>query len=88
VAYDLTEFTDILGRIGIDSIYFHLFEARLRLGRPTNDFSLWIESSLGKSGLAGRIAKLDPYTCTLESLRARILEMIRGRAAGEAECRR
>ncbi|MBN1505006.1 MAG: hypothetical protein JW952_08090 [Candidatus Eisenbacteria bacterium] len=86
-AYDLTEFARILERIGIDSIYFHLFEARLRLGRATNDFSLWIESSLGEKELAERISKLDPYTCTLESLRAKIIQMIRNRPGGQVECR-
>ena len=32
----LKEFTQILEKITIDSIYFHIFEARLRLEKPTN----------------------------------------------------
>jgi len=47
VACDLGDFIEILRKITIDSIYFHIFEARLRLERKTNDFSNWIEDSLG-----------------------------------------
>lgn len=76
VAYDLKEFRDILGNITIDSIYFHIFEARLRLERKTNDFSNWIETSIGDKKLAEDISRLDPYTYTLEELRKKIIEII------------
>ena len=76
VAYDLREFTEILKKITIDSIYFHIFEARLRLGKGTNDFSNWIENSLGDKELADEISKLDPYTRTLENLRETLIRRI------------
>jgi len=76
VAHDLREFKGILGNITIDSIYFHIFEARLRLERKTNDFSNWIENSIGYKELAEDISKLDPYTRTLEELRKVIIEII------------
>jgi hypothetical protein len=79
VAYDLKEFKDILGNITIDSIYFHIFEARLRLERKTNDFSNWIENSIGDRELAEDISKLDPYTHTLEELRKVIIKIIEKR---------
>ncbi len=79
VAYDLKKFKDILGNITIDSIYFHIFEARLRLERKTNDFSNWIENSIGDKGLAEDISKLDPYTRTLEELRKVIIKIIEKR---------
>ncbi len=79
VAYDLKEFRDILGNITVDSIYFHIFEARLRLERKTNDFSNWIESSIGDRELAEDISKLDPYTHTLEELRKVIIKIIEKR---------
>lgn len=78
-AYDLAEFAEILKKITIDSIYFHIFEARLRLGKKTNDFSLWIESGLEDKELAGKILRLDPYTFTLEDLRGRIISMVEKR---------
>ncbi len=77
IAYDLKEFVDILGKITIDSIYYHIFEARLRLERGTNDFSNWIESSIGDKELAVKISRLDPYTYTLEGLRDKVINMIK-----------
>ena len=75
-AYDLKEFTQILEKITIDSIYFHIFEARLRLEKPTNDFSFWIENSLGDKELGDAISGFDPYTRTLEDLRNKIIQIV------------
>ncbi len=75
-ATDLEEFIGILKKVDIDSIYFHIFEARLRLGKKTNDFSNWIETSLGNKELANKILKLDPYTYTLEDLRKTLIRII------------
>lgn len=78
-AYDLKEFAEVLKKITIDSIYFHIFEARLRLEKPTNDFSFWIEHSLGDKKLADSISSFDPYTSTLEDLREKIIRMMERR---------
>lgn len=78
-AVDLKEFRDNLRRITVDSIYFHIFEARLRLERGGNDFSNWIESSLGDKELADEISSLDPYTQTLENLRRTLISIIEKR---------
>lgn len=75
-ASDLKEFADILKKITIDSIYYHVFESRLRLEKRKNDFSNWIEASIGDKRLADRIAQLDPYTRTLEDLRGTIVKII------------
>jgi len=75
-AYDLKEFAEILKKITIDSIYFHIFEARLRLENPTNDFSFWIEKSLGDKDLADEVCCFDPYTRTLEDLRNTIIQIV------------
>ena len=72
-ASDLREFAEILRKITIDSIYFHVFEARLRLERGINDFSNWIEHSVGDKELAEAISRLDPYSYTLEELRKIII---------------
>ena len=76
LAYNLREFRSILRKITINSIYFHMFEARLRLEKQTNDFSLWIETNFGDSELARAIAELDPYSHTMEGLRHRIIRLI------------
>jgi len=75
-AYDLREFADILNKVTIDSIYFHIFEARLRLGKDSNDFSSWLEKSLGEKKLADEILLLDPYTYTLDKLRKTLVRLV------------
>ncbi|MCK9430882.1 MAG: DUF5752 family protein [Candidatus Omnitrophica bacterium] len=82
IVYDLKEFIEVLKKITLDSIYFHIFEARLRLEKPTNDFSYWIENSLGDKELAGEISGFDPYTRTLEDLRNTIIQIVARRIAG------
>jgi small-conductance mechanosensitive channel len=74
-AHDLQEFVSILRRISIGSLYFHIFEARLRLQRVTNDFSLWLEECLGEKELAERITRLDPYNYPMENLREIIIQL-------------
>jgi hypothetical protein len=72
-ADSLVSFVEALNELGTSSIYFHFFEARLRLHRPTDDFSLWLETSLGKTEVANRIRKIDPYQFSLEGLRREII---------------
>ena len=76
LAHDLREFAQILRKVTIDSIYFHIFEARLRLEKTTNDFSNWLETSLGEKALADEISRLDPYTHTLEDLRSTLIRLV------------
>ena len=50
------------------SLALHFFDARLRLERGENDFSEWLRA-LGEDELAAAIARLDPYTYTMDGLR-------------------
>lgn len=79
IVYDLKEFVEMLRKVTFDSIYFHIFEARLRLSKQANDFSYWIESSLGDKKLADQIAAMDPYTRSLDDLRRSLIKMIEKR---------
>jgi small-conductance mechanosensitive channel len=74
-ASDLRELSQVLGKVSLSSIYFHMFEARLRLGWGQNDFSLWVEKNLNEPELARAIARIDPYTYTLEGLRLTLIQM-------------
>ena len=53
------------------SLYYHFFEARLRLGRASNNFSDWLLRK-GRADLAADIEALDPYVRTLDELKADI----------------
>jgi hypothetical protein len=52
VVWTLFDLKEALKRVSISSIFYHFFEAKLRCGRNTNDFSLWLETSLGEKELA------------------------------------
>ena len=72
---------EALKKVSIHSIFFHMFESKLRLGKSTNDFSLWFETALEDKDLARKIAGLDPYVYTLEGLRTKIIQLIGARLA-------
>ena len=74
VAQDIPGFFAKLPRVSNASLYFHFFEARLRLERPTNDFSAWL-SYRGAEKLAQAIDKLNPYLMTMEELREEIIKL-------------
>jgi hypothetical protein len=74
IAWGLEDFHEIIGKIGIRSIHYHLIEARLRLGIHTNDFSHWFRDSLKLENLARRIDDIDIYFQTLEEIRQLILQ--------------
>jgi len=74
-ASNLAEFAEVLKKVSINSIYFHVFEARLRLEKAENDFANWFEG-IGEDRLAREISRLDPYTMTLEGLRKNLIQMV------------
>jgi hypothetical protein len=76
VASNLKEFVLALKEVSIHSIYFHIFESRIRLEKGDNDFSFWLRTSLGEHKLAENISRIDPYTFTLEGLRRKLISMI------------
>ena len=75
-ARDLKEFAEVLGKVSIQSIYFHVFDAKLRLKHGENDFSRWF-SSLGKTELADASRRLDPYSHTLDGLRHELITLVK-----------
>lgn len=75
-AHDLDSFVGMMKKVSISSIYFHMFEARLRLERGTNDFSYWLETALLDKERGDKIARLDPYTFTLAGLRKKIIRTL------------
>ncbi len=77
VAHSLIDFKECLEKVSIYSIYYHVFEARLR--RKFSDFSVWLAASLGEDELAQQFMELDPYTQTLENLRRTLIGLIETR---------
>jgi len=74
-ARSLREFRKILATVDASVVYYHNFEAVLRLGRRKGDFALWIEEQLNLPELAQKISRLDFYMTSLESIRHRIIKL-------------
>jgi Family of unknown function (DUF5752) len=72
----LMEFRAGLAEVDASAIYFHMVEARARLGRRSGDFAEWIRGALQQPDLADRIERIDSYMTSLERVRARVLALI------------
>jgi len=69
----LQEFRDALTGVDVSTLFFHIVEARYRLGRGRGDFAEWVDTALGRHELAERLSHIDPYAGTLERVRERHL---------------
>lgn len=74
ISTNLNEFLECLKNVSIFSIYFHVFESRLR--GSNSDFSTWLFTSLNENELAKEFLRVDPYSQTLDSLRKIFIRLI------------
>jgi hypothetical protein len=70
------EFRAGLASVDASAIYFHMVEARARLGRRAGDFAEWLRNSLAMPELAERIERIDTYMTSLERVRARVMALV------------
>ena len=75
-ANNLAEFLIAIKYIDPPSIYYHFYEARVRLGSGIDDFSKWVEEALGRRDLALRIRNIDPLMHTLDGIRGHLAEAV------------
>lgn len=75
-AWTLEEFRRGLERLSHASFHYHFIASRLRLHLRTNDFSNWLENSLSLGTLAQQVNRVDIYTNTLESARAKLVALV------------
>jgi hypothetical protein len=75
-ATTLAAFRAGLAAVDASAVYFHMVEARARLGRRAGDFAEWLRTSLGMPELADRIERIDTYMTSLERVRARVLALV------------
>jgi hypothetical protein len=75
-AHTLEEFYAGVKRLSHAAFYFHFISSRLRPPWGTNDFSNWLANSLGLKTLAESINRIDIYTNTLDSARAKVLRLV------------
>lgn len=75
-ARTLAEFRAGLASAEASAIYFHMVQARARLGRRSGDFAEWLGGALGMTELAERVGRIDTYMTSLERARARVLSLV------------
>ncbi len=76
-ARNLAEFLVAVEHIDAGCIYYHFYDSRVRLGEGiVDDFSRWIEHTLGKKNLADRIRSIDPFMHSIEHIREHIKEIV------------
>jgi hypothetical protein len=84
-AQNLAEFLIGIRYIDAQSIYYHFYEARMRLRNGVDDFSLWMEQVLGKKELAGKIRAIDPFMHHIEGIRTYIITAVEEEVRNEME---
>lgn len=77
-AKTLPQFCDALARSGVSVVYYHFFESRIRLEENMDDFSTWIDLNFDLPELVAAIRRLDFYLNSLEDLRKRLIQLIKG----------
>jgi hypothetical protein len=76
-ARSIREVYETLSKVGYDSIYYHLFEGRWRLGvRERDDFSYWIETNFDMPELVASIRDMDIYFYSLREILATLLKLL------------
>lgn len=77
-AGSLKEFRDLLATVDRSALFIHICEAKIRKGRRSGDFAMWIgsDSGLGLPDLASQVAAIQPIGLTLEAIRTRILAIL------------
>jgi hypothetical protein len=75
-ARTLEEFRKCVQDMNGESFYLHFVAPRTRHEMQSNDFSVWLEKSLGLRGLAAKINEIEVMDCTLEGAREKILGLL------------
>lgn len=73
---NLAEFLMAMKVIESGSIYYHFYEARVRVQEKVDDFSRWIAESLGNEDLAMHIRSIDPFMHNVEEIRHHIADAV------------
>jgi len=83
---NLAEFLVALKHVDPASIYYHFYDSKVRLGEGiVDDFSRWIEHTLGNKDLADQIRSIDPFMHSIESIREHVTELVEAYVRADME---
>jgi hypothetical protein len=75
-ADSVSSFAIAVRKAPVESIFHHFVVAPLRLGRPDNDFSTWLQVEQGADKAAARVRALSPYSVDLYKLGETIADLV------------
>jgi len=84
-AQNLAEFLIAIKYVDASSIYYHFYEARIRLGSGVDDFSAWIQDVVLKKELADKIRAIDPFMHSVDGIREHIIEAVEEKVKTDME---
>lgn len=84
-AKNLAEFLIGIRYADAGSIYYHFYEARMRLRGGVDDFSAWIENVLENRELAEKIRSIDPFMHNVEGIREYIMKAVEDKVKRDME---
>ena len=70
---DPRELVDLLPRLSLGSMYYHVIDARSRPLHGVDDFRTWID---GHEGLGAALGQIDPYFTSLKDLREQYAQVV------------
>ncbi len=75
-ARNLAEFLIAVKYLSESSLYYHFYEARVRLRKGSDDFSKWIDEVVKAPEIAAELRNIDPFMHNIEGLREHIVEIV------------
>ena len=75
-ATDLAGLQDAVCRAAPGAIYYHFFEARTRLDGRSDDFSAWVDGSLGLPEVAAAMRRIDFPAMRIEDVRDTLARLL------------
>jgi hypothetical protein len=82
---NLAEFLIAIKYVDAGSIYYHFYEARMRLRGGVDDFSAWIQDVVLKKELADKIRAIDPFMHSVDGIREHIIDAVEKRVKSDME---
>jgi len=75
IAENERELFECIKHSSVESVFYHLVGARLRLKKISNDFSEWLSVSCGRDDLAAKINRLNLHHYNLRQIKTKIKEI-------------
>ncbi len=68
---------DLVGKMSVGSIFYHVIDARRRYPKGADDFQVWLRGFGGFERICEKLASIDPYFVTLVELRRKLSTILR-----------